>query len=222
MEFRGETVSAFLLDRPLLLGMRFTIVDRRIRDRRVISERLHDVDLTALRPLSVMRLILRHHPDGRPQSLSFRDLGRNDDFSVSEIRLILSGDFSGSIVFFSIFFRLDRLQDQMPVTYKDVLFRRRIFLKLIVRPARLMRLVIPLALIHLLAVKLIVPQEIVSIKLRYRSFCLRGSLRGSFLLLIFLSTCGKGEKHGRCQDRADDSIALHSYPPHHLPHKVLC
>ena len=109
MELRREAVCALLLDRALLLGMRLTIVDRRIGDRRIVSERLHNVDLTALRPLSVKRLVLRHHPDRRPESLTFRNFGRDHDFSVLEIGLILSRYFSGSIVILAILFGLNGL-----------------------------------------------------------------------------------------------------------------
>ena len=98
MELGRETLVALFLNGSLLLSMRLTIVDRRIRNSRVVAQRLHDVDLAALGPLTVLGFLVGHHPDGGPQTLPLRNLCGDNYFAVHEVCLVLTCYLTGGIV----------------------------------------------------------------------------------------------------------------------------
>ena len=75
----------------------------------------------------------------------------------------------------AVLFCLDGLQYEFSVAHENIVRGRRVLLKLVVRPARFMGLVVPLCQIHLAAaVELVAPKEIVAFELR----CLRFRFRG--------------------------------------------
>ena len=146
--------------------MGLTVVDRAVCDVRLVAQDFHDVDLTALRPLTVVRLVLRHHPERRPETLSFGDLGGDDYLTVHEVGLVLTLDLAGSIVIVAVLVgRLDGLDVQAAVLDVDVLLGIRVFLQFVVGPPRITELFVPLGLIELVSVELVAPEKVITIDL---------------------------------------------------------
>ena len=78
--------------------MRLTVVDSGIRSCRIVTENFHDVDLAALGPLTVVALVLRHHPDSGPKTLSLWNSCAYYYLTVLEVCLVLGIDLTGSVI----------------------------------------------------------------------------------------------------------------------------
>ena len=75
---------------------------RSVESVRLMSKNFHDVDFTALRPLTVETFVIRHHPECRQISLSRRNLKSGFDASICKRMFSLSIYASRSIGYASV------------------------------------------------------------------------------------------------------------------------
>ena len=112
----------------LFLCMRFTKVKRSVHRISLITQHFHDINFTALRPLTIITLVRGHHPECRQESFTVRYFCPNFKSSVFIIMLILCIDSSGCIGCTVPFTLLNCLNDQIAVLNIDVLRRIHILL----------------------------------------------------------------------------------------------
>ena len=71
-------------------------VDVPVERRRFLADVLHDVDLAVVGPPNGP-VVVAHHPERRPDSLSLRDLDSRFDLSVLRIELVFRGELRGGV-----------------------------------------------------------------------------------------------------------------------------
>ena len=143
MVFFGKIAAVFKCIGSLMLVVRLTEMNGTVIGVRLVSQNFHDVDFTALRPLSVVALVKRHHPECGKESFSFGNFDSGFELSVFVIMLALCVNTSGIVGNFSVFLFLNRLNNQFAVFYISIFLTGNILLKFVVNPADFMGLIVP-------------------------------------------------------------------------------
>ena len=162
----GREAAAVEVEDTLLFCMRLAVVDSRIGSSRIVAKNFHDIDLAALRPLTVERLILGHHPDRGPESLTFRDSCSDLYTSVLELCIVLRIHFARSVIRCAVSVLAKSTENEASVLNIDIVFGISIFLKLVIGPSGFAKLAVPDSLIKCIAVKLVSPEKVITFEFR--------------------------------------------------------
>ena len=148
----------------LALAVGVAIVQRTIRAGGIVAQHFHDVDLAAAGPLSIEVLVGGHHPEGGQETLSCGHLGAGFKNTVFEVVLVLGVHPAGGVADGPVGAAgLHRFEDQLAVLQIDVFRAVHIGLQLVVDPARLVQLDIPVLPVEGRSVERILPAKGISL-----------------------------------------------------------
>ena len=141
--------------------MRFSEVKCTIWCWKRTAMNFHNINLTTLRPLSVIAFVCRHHPECWQKSFAAWYFCLNLKSSILEIVFSLCVNSSWCIMRFITGSFLNCLNIKLAVFYIDVFLCIYIFLQFCIYPTRFMIFIIPVIGIEIFSLEIILPYELI-------------------------------------------------------------